>query len=85
MFKTPSSVHSMITDATYDEVIASMDTHTFLKNVKQTSLQQNVLFFIYRGNEDTVILVTPGCICKKVTANINTPGDSRKLYVLCYS
>ena len=84
MFKSPLSVQSMNTDATYDEIIQHMDTHPILKTVSAVSNQNSVVFFIYRGQEDTVILVTPGSVCRKVTANINTPGDRRKVYILCY-
>ena len=88
MFKTPASVQSTETDVLYREIIENMDKHPFLKKISNTSKNNNVIFFIYRGGYNTVILVTPGAKCNIVDANISKylrSASVKRIYVFCYT
>ena len=76
-------------DATYQEIIQNINTHKELKKMKALVLENNVVFFIYRGCADTAVVLMRGPEgfyasvqdCPK-TAKLKTNPDL--LYALCY-
>ena len=84
----PLSTRVIECDASYEDIIASVDTHKDLKQMKKVVMEENVVFFIYRGCEDKAIIMMchddfymSVCDCPKV-AKMKTSPDL--LYALCY-
>ena len=84
----PLSTRVIESDATYEEIIASADRHKDLKAMKKCVMEENVIFFMYRGCEDkAIIMMCMGeffmsvCDCPKVTRMKTNPDF---LYALSY-
>ena len=84
----PLSTRIIETDATYEEIIASVDKHKDLKAMKKCVMEENVVFFIYRGCEDKAIIMMcmdefymSVCNCPKVT---KMKTDPDLIYALSY-
>ena len=84
----PLSTRVIESDASYEDIIASVDTHKELKAMKKVVMEENVVFFIYRGCEDKAIIMMchddfymSVCDCPRVTKMKTNPG---LLYALCY-
>ena len=78
----PLSTRVIESDATYEEIIANVDKH------KKCVMEENVIFFIYRGCEDKAIIMMcmnefymSVCDCPKVTKMKTNPD---LLYALSY-
>ena len=84
----PLSTRVFELDASYEEIMQSVDTHKELKKMKQVVMESKVVFFIYRGCEDTAIVmmnnegfhmsVQP---CPKILKFTTNPD---LIYALCY-
>ena len=76
-------------EATYEEIIDNVNKHEELKKMKSLVMEQNVVFFIYRGCEKTAVVLMNGedgfyasvQDCPKLT-KLKTNPDL--LYALCY-
>ena len=84
----PLSTRIIETEASYQDIMTSVDTHKDLKQMKKTVMEENVVFFIYRGCEDTAIIMMncegfymQVCPCPKVL-KLKTNPDL--VYALCY-
>lgn len=84
----PLSTRVIETDASYEDIIASVDTHKDLKAMKRVVMEEHVVFFIYRGCEDKAIVMMNNdgffmsvCDCPKVT---RLRSDPDLVYALCY-
>ena len=84
----PLSTRVIETDASYQDIMASVDDHKELKQMKKTVMEENVVFFIYRGCEDKAIIMMncegfymQVCPCPKVL-KLKTNPDL--VYALCY-
>ena len=85
----PLSTRIIKTDASYKEIIASVDSHKDLKQMKKVVIDEGVCFFLYRGNEDSVVVMMKEndsihmqeCQCPNVMKLKSNPDY---LYVLCY-
>ena len=84
----PLSTRVLEIEASYDEIMASVDTHKDLKQMKKAVMEANVVFFIYRGCDDkAIIMMNCGefymqvCPCPKVL-RLKTNPDL--IYALCY-
>jgi len=85
----PLSTRLIKSDASYKEIIASVDSNKDLKQMKKVVIEEGVCFFIYRGNEDSVVLMMKQnntvhlqeCPCPDV---LKLKSNSDYLYVLCY-
>ena len=53
----PLSTRVIETEASYQDIMASVDTHKDLKEMKKTVMEENVVFFVYRGCEDKAIIM----------------------------
>ena len=85
----PLSTRIFKLEATYDEILHSMDTHAELKKMKALVMDQKVVFFIYRGCEQNAIVMmcNDGTFHASVQAcpkNIELKTDPDLLYALCY-
>lgn len=84
----PLSTRIIESDATYDEIIRSVDTHKDLKKMKSLVMESKVVFFIYRGCDDSAIIMMNNegfyigvCPCPKI---LRLRSDPDLLYALCY-
>ena len=84
----PLSTRVIQSDASYQDIMASVDTHKELKKMKRVVMEENVVFFIYRGCDDKAIIMMCQdkfymsiCDCPKVT---KLKSDPDLLYALCY-
>lgn len=85
----PLSTRIIKSDASYEEIMASVDTHTDLKHMKRTVLDEGVCFFIYRGGHDEALLMIRQegslymkvCPCPKV---LDLKTNPELLYAMCY-
>ena len=84
----PLSTRVLETEASYQDIMASVDTHKDLKQMKHTVMEENVVFFVYRGCEDKAIIMMncegfymQVCPCPKVM-RLKTNPDL--VYALCY-
>lgn len=84
----PLSTRVIKSDASYEEIMSSVDEHKELKAMKKCVMEENVVFFIYRGCEDKAIVMMcmdefymSVCDCPKVTRMKTNPD---LLYALCY-
>lgn len=85
----PLSTRVFEMDATYQEIIQNVDTHKELKKMKNLVMEQNVVFFIYRGCDTNAVVLMGGGggfhasvhPCPK-NAKLKTNPDL--LYALCY-
>lgn len=84
----PLSTRILATEASYQDIMASVDTHKDLKQMKKTVMEESVVFFIYRGCEDNAIIMMncegfymQVCPCPKVM-RLKTNPDL--VYALCY-
>jgi len=84
----PLSTRVLRTDASYDDIIASVDSHKDLKAMKKVVIEENVVFFVYRGCEDRAIIMMMAdefhmqvCDCPKVLKLKSNPD---LVYALCY-
>ena len=84
----PLSTRVIQSDASYQDIMASVDTHKELKEMKRVVMEENVVFFIYRGCEDKAIIMMchddfymSVCDCPKV---MKLKSDPDLLYALCY-
>ena len=84
----PLSTRVLETEASYKEIMASVDDHIELRQMKKTVMEENVVFFIYRGCEDSAIIMMncdgfymQVCPCPKVL-RLKTNPDL--VYALCY-
>ncbi len=76
-------------EATYDEILQNVDKHDELKKMKACVMEQNVVFFVYRGGADTAVVFMNSengfyasiQECPKLT-KLKTDPDL--LYALCY-
>ena len=85
----PLSTRVIETDATYKEIIATVDTHKDLKQMKHLVMESKDVFFIYRGCDDHAIVMMNHkgfymsvCPCPKV---LRLRSDPDLVYALCYS
>ena len=84
----PLSTRVIETQASYQDIMASVDDHKELKQMKKTVMEENVVFFVYRGCEDKAIIMMncegfymQVCPCPKVL-KLKTNPDL--VYALCY-
>ena len=84
----PLSTRVIESDASYKDILESVDKNEDLKQMKKVVMEENVVFFIYRGCEDKAIIMLCQdkfyisiCECPKVT-KLKTNPDL--LYALCY-
>lgn len=85
----PLSTRAFELDATYEEVMSSVDTHKDLKAMKKTVMEEGVVFFVYRGGDDNAIVMMRMdgvfcmhvCPCPKVK---QLKSNTDLLYALCY-
>lgn len=84
----PLSTRVIETEASYQDIMASVDTHKDLKQMKKTVMEENVVFFVYRGCEDKAIIMMncegfymQVCPCPKAM-RLKTNPDL--VYALCY-
>ena len=84
----PLSTRVIQSDASYDDIMSNVDTHQELKQMKKVVMEENVVFFIYRGCEDkAIVMMSNGgfymsvCDCPKVTRLKSNPD---LIYALCY-
>ena len=85
----PLSTRVLKTSATYAEILASVDEHEELKQMRNLVLSEGVCFFIYRGRDDRAIvmmkqgeaLYTKICPCPKV---LRLDTDPDLVYAMCY-
>lgn len=85
----PLSTRVFKLDASYEDIMASVDAHKELKAMKRTVMEESVVFFIYRGGEDTamVMMNMDGEFCmhvKDCTKVKRLHSDPDFLYALCY-
>ena len=85
----PLSTRIMESDASYEEIIQSVDTQKDLKQMKSLVMESKVVFFIYRGCDDSAIIMMNNegfyvgvCPCPKI---LRLRSDPNLLYALCYS
>lgn len=76
-------------EATYDEIIQNVDRHEELKKMKACVMEQNVVFFVYRGGADTAVVLMKGEIgfyasIQECTKLKQLKTDPAFLYALCY-
>ena len=45
----PLSTRVIETEASYQDIMASVDTHKDLKQMKKTVMEENVVFFVIQG------------------------------------
>lgn len=84
----PLSTRILETGASYQDIMACVDTHEDLKQMKKTVMEESVVFFIYRGCEANAIIMMncegfymQVCPCPKVV-KLKTNPDL--VYALCY-
>ena len=80
----PASIRVVSNDASYDEIIASMDSHPELKHLHASAVQ-GYAFFLYQGGTSSVLCVLPGgstVIVPTRLDHLNT--DPNLLYVMGY-
>ena len=85
----PLSTRIIESDASYEEIMQSVDTHKDLKHMKRAVLDEGVCFFIYRGRHDEALLMVRRqqslymkvCPCPKV---LNLKSNPDLLYAMCY-
>ena len=85
----PLSTRVFKLDASYRDIMASVDAHKELKAMKRTVMEESVVFFIYRGGEDTamVMMNVDGECCMHVQDCRRVKrlhSDPELLYALCY-
>ena len=76
-------------EASYKEILQNVDKHEERKKMKACVIENNVVFFIYRGCENTAVVLMNGQDgfyssiqeCPKLT-KLKTNPDL--LYALCY-
>ena len=76
-------------DATYDEILQNVDTHKELKKMKDCVIQNNVVFFVYRGGADTAVVLMNGengfyASIQECTKLKRLKTEPDFLYSLCY-
>ena len=84
----PLSTKIIKSDASYDEIIRSVDTQEYLKQMKSLVMESKVVFFIYKGCDDSAIVMMNNagfyigvCHCPKI---LRLRSDPDLLYALCY-
>ena len=85
----PLSTRAIRIDASYEDIMASVDTHNDLKAMKRTVMEEGAVFFVYRGGDDHAIVMmrVDGvfsmhvCPCPKVK---KFKTDPDLVYALCY-
>jgi hypothetical protein len=85
----PLSTRIVKTEATYSEIISSVDSNEELQQMKKVVMEEGVCFFMYRGNEESVVVMmkqnngvhVQECPCPDV---VKLHSNSDYLYVLCY-
>lgn len=76
-------------EATYDEILQNVDKHEELKKMKACVIEQNVVFFIYRGCADTAVVLMNGengfyASIQECTKLKQLKTNPDLLYALCY-
>lgn len=84
----PLSTRTFKLDASYKDIIANVNTHKDLKAMKQTVIEEGVVFFIYRGGEDHAIVMMHNntfsmhvCPCPGIKRLESNPD---LIYAMCY-
>jgi len=84
----PLSTRVFELEASYDEIMQNVDSHEELKKMKKVVMESKVVFFIYRGCEDTAIVMMNNNgfhmsvqSCPKV---LKFTTDPNLIYALCY-
>ena len=85
----PLSTRAFKLDASYKDIMASVDTHRELKAMKRAVMEESVVFFVYRGGDDTamVMMNVDGEFCmhvKDCSKVKRLHSDPDLLYALCY-
>jgi len=75
--------------ASYSEIIQSIDTHKELKKMKALVMEKKVVFIIYRGGEkNAVIMMNLGngfhASVQSCPKNAKLKSNPDFLYTLCY-
>lgn len=85
----PLSTRIVKTEASYGDIMASVDSHDELTQMKSLVMEKGVCIFMYRGCEDTAIVMMKQknklymrvCPCPSVMKLKSNPS---LVYALCY-
>lgn len=85
----PLSTRIIKTEASYSDIMASVDSHDELKQMKSLVMEKGVCFFMYRGCENTAIIMMKQmdklymnvCPCPSV---MKLKSNPELVYALCY-